>query len=582
MTRAQKNVVITLTILIALTRLAAVAHSLFDWDEALFTLGVREYNVMDHHPHPPGYPLFIAAAKIVHLAGIPEFRAVQVVVVLGAFCLFPALFFLAREIGFDFRTSVCGAVLFAFLPNVWVYGGTGFSDVPATAAGFAACALLLRGRRDVRAYLLGAVVLGIAAGFRPTNLLLGLVPALIATWHRVRQSMSQVLLAVVLGGTIAAGSYAGAALASGSFEGYLGSVRAQSKWVHDVDSYHNPYRAPLRHLAKIFFIWPVNQRQLMVGLTALATLSLITALVKRRRAPVLTFVIFAPFAIMAWINLDYETAARYAIPYLAAHALLAADALGLFARRHPNVQAALCAIVAGVFAVWTWPALQLQRTSDSPPVAALEWVRRNVPVSEKVFIHGGIGPQAQAIIPDRPNAVFYNESGEISLLSGEAWLVDLRAVPEGQSFLWPRRNPLWKIVRRRNFEASVGRVTSLVHFGDGWYGEEGSFRWMKGESVSLLPALRGRGTLRVRIYVPVDTLPAPPAIEVRMNGATLERFTGSPAEIEKTWTVPSRTDAPNELRILTSATVNPAQLGRSGDTRDLGLRIDALSWSPAQ
>src|SRR6185436_17372009 len=123
----------------------------------------------------------------------------------------------------------------------------------------------------------------------------------------------------------------------------------------------------------------------MVGLTALATLSLITALVKRRRAPVLTFVIFAPFAIMAWLNLDYETAARYAIPYMAAHALLAADALGLIARRRANVQAALCALVVAVFAVWTWPALQLQRTSDSPPVAALDWIRRNVPTSEKVY-----------------------------------------------------------------------------------------------------------------------------------------------------------------------------------------------------
>jgi hypothetical protein len=161
-------------------------------------------------------------------------------------------------------------------------------------------------------------------------------------------------------------------------------------------------------------------------------------------------------------------------------------------------------------------------------------------------------------------------------------MVDLREIPEGQSFLWPRRNPLWKIVRRRNFESSVGRVTSVVHFGDGWYGEEGSFRWMKGEAVALLPALRGKGTLRIRMYVPVDTLPAPPTIEVRMNGATLERFTGSPAEIEKTWTVPPRAGAPNELRILTSATVNPAHLGRSGDTRDLGLRIDVLSWSPAQ
>jgi hypothetical protein len=189
-------------------------------------------------------------------------------------------------------------------------------------------------------------------------------------------------------------------------------VRAQSKWVHDVDSYHNPYRAPLRHLAKIFFIWPVNQRQLMVGLTALATLSLITALVKRRSAPVLTFVIFAPFAIMAWIILDYETAARYAIPYLAAHALLAADALGLFARRHPNVQAALvrdrrrCVSRSGPGRPCSCSGGAIRRRSP-----ALEWVRRNVPVSEKVFIHGGIGPQAQAIVPDRPNAVFYNESG---------------------------------------------------------------------------------------------------------------------------------------------------------------------------
>lgn len=582
MTRAQKSIVIVLTIVIALTRLFAVAHSLFDWDEALFTLGVREYNVMDHHPHPPGYPLFIAAAKAFHFLGISEFRALQAVVVLGAMCLFPALFFLAREIGFGFATSVGGAGIFAFLPNVWVYGGTGFSDVPATAIGFAACALLLRGRRDTRAYLLGAILLGIAAGFRPTNLLLGLVPALIATYSRVRESIGTVVLAILLGGAIAAGSYAGAALASGSFESYAGSVRAQSQWVRDVDSYHNPHRAPLPRLAKIFFVWPVKQRQQMVGLTLLALISLIAAIARRRREPLLTFAIFAPFALMAWLNLDFDTASRYAIPYMATHALLAADALGLIARRRADVQTVLCALAAGVFAVWTWPALRLQRTTDSPPVAALEWIRRNVPASEKVFIHGGVGPQAQVIVGDRPNTIYYNDPSEVSLLSGEAWMLDLRPMRDGHSFLWPRRNPLWKIVRPRGFESSVGRATSLIQFGDGWYGEEGSFRWMKGESVSLLPSVLGRGTLRLKMYVPVDTLPSPPMIEVRMNGATIERFAGTSPEIEKTWTVPSRTVAPNELRILTSATVNPLRLGRSHDGRDLGLRIDALSWSPAQ
>ena len=579
MTRSQKTIVVALAILIALTRLLAAAHSLLDWDEALFTLGVRDYNVMDHHPHPPGYPLFIAAAKLFHLLGVPEFRSLQVVVLLGAMCLFPALFFLAREIGFDFATSVCGAAIFAFLPNVWIYGGTGFSDIPAAAAGFAACTLLLRGRRDTWAYLLGAIVLGIAAGIRPPNLLIGAVPAMLATWHQ-RRSWKSILLAILLGGAIVAGSYGGAALASGSVEGYAGSVRAQSKWVHDVDSYHNPGRAPLRHLAKVFFVWPVAQKQQMTALALLALVALIAGIVKRRRAPLLALAIFAPAAIVAWLNLDFEAAGRYAIPYMAVHALLAADALGIMAARRAKVQAALCALVIAVFVVWTWPALRLQRTSDSPPVAALEWIRRNVRPRERVYIHGGIGPQAQVIVPERPNTVFYDEPEQVSLLSGEAWIVDLKPMREAHNFVWPRGNPLWKILRRRNFESSVGRASSLIVFGEGWHGDEGAFRWMKGESVSLLPVVRGSGRLRLRIYVPIDTLPSPPTIEIRVNGKTIERFTGSPAEIEKTWSVPSRTDAPNELRILTSATVNPARLGRSGDGRDLGLRIDALSWSP--
>ena len=581
MTRTQKRIILALAIVIALTRLFAVAHSMFDWDEGLFTLGVREYNVIQYRPHPPGYPLFIAAAKAFHLLGIPEFRALQAVAILGAFCLFPVLFFLAREIGFDFITSVCGAVLFAFLPNVWVYGGTGFSDVPAAAIGLAACALLLRGRRDTRAYLLGAIVLGIAAGFRPMNLVLGMVPALVATFARIRQSVGSVLLAIILGGAVAGGSYAGAVLASGPFDDYANAVRGQSKYVRDVDSYHNPHRPPLRELAKIFFIWPVDQRQRMAGLTLLALISLVAAIVKKRPAPLLTIAIFTPLAILSWLNLDFATAARYAISYMAVHALLAADALGLLARRRPAVQGVLCAVVAAVFAVWTWPALRLQRASDSPPVAAVDWIRQNVPTSEKVYVHGGIGPVAQALLGERPNTIYYDEPSQVSLMAGEAWVLDLQEMENGQSFLWPHSNPLWKIIRRRNFEASVGHVASQVQFREGWHGDEGSFRWMSGDSTLLLSVLRGSGKLRLRLYVPLNALPAPPTIEVRMNGTTIDRFSGSASDIEKSWTIPSRTDAPNELRILTSATVNPARRGQSEDTRDLGLRLDSLSWTPA-
>ena len=584
MTPLQKRILLALAIVVGLTRFLAVARTLFDWDEALFALGVRDYDVVNHHPHPPGYPLFIAAAKMVHLAGVEEFRSLQTIVMLGALLLFPAVYWLGREVGFGFATSAAGAVIFAFLPNVWIYGGTGFSDIPAVVLLLGACALLLRGRKDARAYVLGAVVLGIAAGMRPASMVIAAVPAVLATWHRLRaRNFGAVAAAFVLGGAIVAGSYLGAAWATGTVQSYLEAVRAQSRWVEEVDSWRNPGRPPLHEVAKQFFLMPVKQKAQMHGVALLAAFSLVVAVARRRPAPLLTFAIFVPYGVMAWLTLDVEAAGRYAIPYLAGYALLVADALSILARRRVVAQSTLAAMVVAVFAIWTWPALKLQRTSDPPPVAALRWIERNVPPETTAYIHSGCGPQADYVVPER--RTFWENPEDVSALAGDAWVLDLKVAQGAHNFVWPRSNPLWKIVRRRNFEASVAPVSSMIRFGEGWYSEEGSgmsvFRWMPASASATLPALRGKGRLHLRLYVPIDTLPAHPQIEVMVNGAVVERFVGSEALITKTWIVASRQGAVNELRITTSGTVNPARLGGSGDTRDLGLRVDALSWTPA-
>jgi len=584
MTPFQKRILILLTVVIGLTRLLAVARTLFDWDEALFSMGVQEYDVSLHHPHPPGYPLFIAAAKLVHLCGIPEFRSLQVIVVLGALCIFPALFFLAREIGFEFSTSVCGAAIFAFLPNVWIYGGTGFSDVPATALGFGACTLLLRGRRHSRAYLLGAILLGVAAGIRPPNLLIGLIPALLATWHRLKaRTFGAVAGAVLLGALVVGGSYLGAALASSSIDDYRSAVVAQGKWVRDVDSWHNPGRPPLRDVAKTFFLYPVDERIQMGALAFFALVSLATSIVKRQGAPLLTLAIFGPLAIAAWLNLDVNTAARYAISYMAIHALLAADG---FARIAPavlsrRVQGALTAALILVFCVWLWPALETQRTTDAPPAGALNWIERNVSPTSTLYVHGAFGPHAAFLLP-KHKVTFFETTNEISMMSGEAWVVDWRLTPDGMNFVRPR-NTLWKVLRQRNFETSVSRQATLIRFEEGWYQEEGDgasvFRWMSREGRATLPVLAGNGRLSLRMYAPLDAIQPPPAIDVYVNGSLLEHIVPAVADIERSWVVPSRKDAPNEVRILTSATVNPSRAGNSTDTRELGLRIDALTWT---
>lgn len=582
MTPLQRRIFLILSIAIALTRLLAVARSLFDWDEALFARGVREYDVSVHSPHPPGYPLFVGAAKLVHLLGVNEFRALQTIVVLGAIFLFPALVWLGRELGFGFTTAAAGAAMYAFFPNVWLYGGTGFSDVPAATLVFAACALLLRGRRDARAYILGAVVLGVATGIRPASLLVGAVPALLATWARIRaKDYRAVAAAMLLGAVIVAASYAGAALATGNVQHYVDAVRAQSKYVREIDSFRNPGRGPLSDAAKTFWLYPFWAKDVLNGVIISALVALVAAVVRRRKPVLLAFAVFAPLAITSWLNLDINTASRYAIGYMALHALLAADGFRVIGRRKP-VQVALSVAVIGVFVAMFWPGVRIQRTTDAPPAGALNWIVRNVKPGTPVYVYAGFGPHASYLLPDH-DPKYFEHVTEIDP-AVDAWVVDDNITEHAHNFVRPHY-PLWKVLRRRAFEASVSRASGLVRYGEGWHGEEGegtnTWRWTASEAKATLPRLKGNGRLAMHVAAPVDALPAPPVIEVFVNGALVERFTGT-AGMDRAWTVASRTDAPNELRIVTSATINPAQRGESDDTRDLGLRISKLSWTPVR
>src|SRR5437870_13879394 len=108
LTRGQRAALIAAAVVAAGSRFLARGHSMWDWDEALLCLGVRDYNVVQHHPHPPGYPLFIAAAKLVRLVVHSDLLALQIVVMLSGAALLPLLVFFAREARFPFATAFGG------------------------------------------------------------------------------------------------------------------------------------------------------------------------------------------------------------------------------------------------------------------------------------------------------------------------------------------------------------------------------------------------------------------------------------------------------------------------------------------
>src|ERR1041384_6260763 len=104
---------------VALTRILLASRSLWDWDEALFSYAVIDYDVAQHHPHPPGFPLYIVLARFVRLFVGSEFRALQIVCVAGAIALFPLMLALGREMRMPFATAFASASLLVFFPNVW-------------------------------------------------------------------------------------------------------------------------------------------------------------------------------------------------------------------------------------------------------------------------------------------------------------------------------------------------------------------------------------------------------------------------------------------------------------------------------
>ena len=83
MTRTQRIIGLVIGALFIALHLPFLPPSLEDLDSINFALGVRQYDISQHQPHPPGYPLFIGAAKLLHAVGLSELHALSVLGVLA-------------------------------------------------------------------------------------------------------------------------------------------------------------------------------------------------------------------------------------------------------------------------------------------------------------------------------------------------------------------------------------------------------------------------------------------------------------------------------------------------------------------
>ena len=323
-----------------------LARSLEDIDSINFALGLRDFDVAQHQPHPPGYPVYIglghvalglvrlvlpnvqpSTAEALALAGLSALAGAVAVVSLGV--IFSALDRLsvapARHLWWWATALTVAAPLF------WISGVRPMSDLPGLSLALVSLALMLGA--DTRASLLaGALVAGLAAGVRVQTALLT-VPALgFLMWTR-RESPRAILQA---GAALAVGCLLWVVpllWLSGGVTGYLAALGSQAgedfAWVDMLWANPTPRRIAIVLADSFARPWSSNAVAGVMGLLALVGLAVEAR--GRRRALVLLFVTFGPYALFHLL-LQETSHVRYALPLIPPVAWLASRALMEMAR----------------------------------------------------------------------------------------------------------------------------------------------------------------------------------------------------------------------------------------------------------
>lgn len=573
LTRRQRTIFWSVAAICAATRFLARARSLWDWDEALFCLAMRDYDVTSHHPHPPGFPVYVALAKVVRLVADSDFHAFQALNLVAGMLAFPAVYLFARQIGVRFETSVIAGALFAFFPNVWFFGGTAFSDVPSIVLVLFAVVFLLRGRESARHYYIGTFLLALAIGIRPQNVLVGLFPGLLATWRRPPR---QVVIALVIGVAVVGLSFASAIHATGELREYMRVIREHSDYITRIDSFRSPTRPALWRLFDRFFLKQYQFAALSVLTSIFVIVSAVGAIRSRDRSMLYNVLTFGPFALFAWLMLDRFSINRFSIGYAPMFAVFAADGIRRATARRPPVEWLVGGAVAAAFFLWTLPALTPVRNEVSPSVQAVDAARREIdPSAETLFVGYSMVPFVEYLAPELPFLRVIGYAAAPLTPAGRPYLLAELQKGEPHGLVFRReRGRLWKIARRHYFEVVLQPLTNIPRFESGWYEAEregvDERRWMGRRSVTILPPAVGRRELRLLFHVPSEQIGA--TVTVALNGTVIDRIPVDAIEVARDYEVDAALQgAPNRLELSIDRTFDDAG-------REKGLRMRFLGW----
>jgi hypothetical protein len=340
-------VILAMAALYFAAHLAFLAPSLEDIDSINFALGLRDFDVARHQPHPPGSPVYIALGRTARaILGVvaPSLDGVRLdsvalaiwaalagaIALLAAYSIFSSL---------DSSSSTWATALLASSPLFWIAGLRPMSDMSGLAAALVAQALVLEGRTNARAFVIGAAVAGLAAGIRVQTAILTLPLFVFVLVQQRRRGVwwiaSRPVLALAIGGLAWAIPLI---VLSGGVSAYLGALGAQAgedfAWTGMLWTTPTPRRALFALWETFVLPWEWMPLGILVGVLALA--GTVIAFGRTRYAVLCIALAFGPYAIFH-LMFQETVHVRYAMPTLPAMTWLAVSAASSVRRAVPVV-----------------------------------------------------------------------------------------------------------------------------------------------------------------------------------------------------------------------------------------------------
>lgn len=210
------------------SRLSVAPDILYEWDSANYALGVQEFDVFEHQPHPPGYPIYTMALRVLGLLSSSEILP---------FLMLSGLFSSAILLGMGWMVrrsagplaALAASAAFSVCPQFWHQGAVSTAYVAECFCSVGCMVVALAMARRRLSAPMAALAVAMLLGIRPSGLI-SFLPVLLLALALVRPGPRLLLTS---GATFAAGCalwFGPLVLFGGGWDRYWASTAALYEW----------------------------------------------------------------------------------------------------------------------------------------------------------------------------------------------------------------------------------------------------------------------------------------------------------------------------------------------------------------